>query len=300
MDITVIGANSYIARNVIYLVKRQYKDVRLFLYDAGPEQIDGYEGYEQIDILSGESVRRMNLCSDIIFMFVGKTGSVNGFKDFEIFIDVNEKALLYVLNEYRSQGSKAKLVFPSTRLLYDANGNAKEMETAKGLRTIYAVNKFACEQYLQMYHRVYNVQYCILRICIPYGTLISGASSYGTAEFMLGKAGKGEDITLFGGGNQRRTLTYMGDLCHMLLQGAFNSKCLNDVYNIGGEDYSLAEMAALIADRYGVGVAAVPWPETESKIESGDTVFNSDKLDAVLEYKRQMTFADWIGKQGGK
>lgn len=297
LNITVIGANSYIARNLVYLIKQQLPDTQLFLYDAADIQIDGLNGYEQIDILSKESVKKINLCSDIIFMFVGKTGSAAGFDNFDIFIDINEKALLNVLNEYRRQESKAKLIFPSTRLLYDNNGDATENEMTKELKTIYAINKFACEQYLQVYHKVYNVQYCIFRICIPYGSLISNASSYGTAEFMLSKAEKGEDITLFGDGSQRRTLTYIEDLCNILLKGALCSQCVNSIYNVGGENYSLAEMAKLIADKYGVKVVFAAWSEVEAKIESGDTVFNSDKIDKILQYKRKMNFAEWIAKK---
>ena len=41
----------------------------------------------------------------------------------------------------------------------------------------------------------------------------------------------------------------------------------------------------------------VDWSEVEAKIESGDTVFNSDKIDTILEYKRKMTFAEWIAKK---
>lgn len=293
-SITIIGANSYIARNMILLVSEQYPDAEMFLYDAAPKHIDNGMNYRQINILSRESVKEINMHSDIIFMFVGKTGSAKGFDDYEDFININEIALLNILNEYRRQKANGKLIFPSTRLLYDENVNAKEYDIVKNLKTIYAVNKFACEQYLQIYHKVFGVQYCIFRICIPYGTLIPNASSYGTAEFMVKKAEKGEDITLFGEGEQRRTLTYMGDLCNILLLGALCNECLNDVYNIGGEDYSLVEMAELIAEKCGVKVIADPWPEIEGKIESGDTVFDSDKLDKILGYKNRMTFDKWI------
>ena len=57
LNITVIGANSYIARNLVYLIKQQLPDTQLFLYDAADTQIDGLNGYEQIDILSKESVK---------------------------------------------------------------------------------------------------------------------------------------------------------------------------------------------------------------------------------------------------
>lgn len=294
MKFAIIGANSYIARNVLYVLKQTHSDVEIKLYDHAESQKDGAENYTQIDVFDAESVKKIDMACDVIFMFVGKTGSANGFDNFNTFIDVNERSLLTVLNEYRRQSSKAKIIFPSTRLVYKGKPGPQKEDAEKEFKTIYAINKFACEQYLMQYHRVYDVQYCIFRICIPYGTLIPNASSYGTAEFMLSKAKKGENISLYGDGSQRRTLTYMGDLCKTLIAGAKDPRCINDVFNIGGEDYSLKEMAELIAPKYGVSVEYVPWPKVAEKIESGDTVFDDSKLRALIGETTKSKFVDWI------
>lgn len=291
--IVIVGANSYIARNLIYMLKTN-SDYCLKLYDYAENHADGEDNYAQINILSKESLASIDMDCDVIFMFVGKTGSANGFDDTDTFIDINQKSLLNVLNEYRAQKSKAKIVFPSTRLVYKG-AQGKLAETAdKEFKTIYAMSKYACEQFLEQYRNVFDIPYCVFRICVPYGTLISGASSYGTAEFMLGKAKKGENITLYGDGSMRRTLTYIGDLCNIMIKGALSEKCVNDVYNIGGEDYSLKEMAQLIADKYSTGVEYVQWPLAALKTESGDTVFDDEKLNAVLDVEYKTKFRQWI------
>lgn len=294
--IVIIGANSYIARNVYKVLTEEVQDCVIKLYDHAKTQIDGAKNYSSINILNPESIAQMDLDCDIIYMFVGKTGSANGFDDYNTFIDINEKALLNLLCEYRKQNSHAKIIFPSTRLVYKGKEGAQKEDAEKEFKTIYAINKFSCEQYLEQYNRVYGVRYCIFRICIPYGTLIPNASSYGTAEFMLNKATAGQNITLYGDGSVRRTLTYMKDLCNALIQGALDERCLNDVFNIGGEDYSLLEMAEPIANKYGVKIEYVPYPPVALKIESGDTVFDSSKLDAILQLKPEMTFQKWVSK----
>ena len=296
MKATVIGANGYIARNLIYLLKRSPIFDELYLYDREDKHKDGEGNYERINILSHESVSRIKMDVDCIFMFVGKTGSADGFDNPDIFLDINERALLYVLKEYVAQGSNAKLVFPSTRLMYDNNSYADEMEVAKTLKTIYAVNKLACENYLATYHYVFGIEYVIVRICIPYGTLVPGASSYGTAEFMLGKANKRENITLYGDGSQRRTLTFVGDISRMLIEISTDERCKNDTYNIGGEDYSLTEMAEVIAKAYGVAIEYVDYPQIAKRIESGDTVFNAEKLNNLFGMSYKVHFEDWVKK----
>lgn len=292
--VAVIGANGYIARNIIYVLKKDYPDFDIALYGIETEFVDGGENYTSVDLTDKESIKRIDFSCDIVFMLVGKTGSANGFEDYKTFIDINELALLNLLSEYRRQNSKARIVFPSTRLVYKGKKGPQKEDAEKEFKTVYSINKYACEQYLEQFHRVYNVQYSIFRICIPYGTLVPGASSYGTAEFMLSKAEKGENISLYGDGTVRRTLTYIDDLCHSLVDGAISEKCANDVFNVGGEDYSLKEMAVLIAEKYGVGVDYVPWPEVSLKIESGDTVFDSTKLDAAIGIHVTRKFMDWV------
>lgn len=294
--VMIIGANSYIARNIYYELKREWADTLINLYDRDVAQVDGASNYKRIDILSAESVKNIDFDCDVIYMFAGKTGSVNGFDEFNTFIDINEKALLNVLNEYRRQKSSAKIIFPSTRLVYKGKLGPQKEDAEKEFKTIYAINKFACEQYLEQYNRVFDVRYCIFRICIPYGTLIPNASSYGTAEFMISKASKGDNISLYGDGSVRRTLTYMGDICKVLIKGAFSDDCLNDVFNIGGEDYSLKEMAILIAKKYRVGIDYVSWPDVALKIESGNTVFDDSKLQKACPVQYDMKFVDWCNQ----
>ena len=292
--IAVLGANGYISRNLIYVLKRDYPDYQLSLYGIENCSVDNFDNYCCVDMTDKDSIKSIDLSCDIVFMFVGRTGSANGFDDYDSFIDINERTLLNLLSEYRRQNSRARIVFPSTRLVYKGKPGPQKEDAEKEFKTIYAINKYACEQYLEQYHRVYDVQYTILRICIPYGTLVSGASSYGTAEFMLSKATRGENISLYGEGTVRRTLTYMEDLCVSIIEAAMSKRCANDIFNIGGEDYSLKEMAELIAARYGVKVDYVPWPDVALKIEAGDTVFDSEKIDKIIGKFSNMKFADWI------
>lgn len=295
--ISIIGANSYIARNLVFSLNKLDEQFVLHLYDREDAHADGVENYKSVQINDIESIQLLELDCDLIFMFVGKTGSTNGFDLFEEFIDINEKALLNLLNEYRRQNSKAKIIFPSTRLVYRGMKGLLKEDSEKEFKTIYAINKFACETYLKQYNEVFGIPYCIFRICVPYGTLVSQRVSYGTAGFMINKAISGENISLYGDGLVRRTLTYIGDLCNALIKGAFSAKCINDVYNIGGENYSLREMAELISSRYHVGIDYIDYPEIAEKTESGDTVFDDGKIQKCCPVYYNMKFEEWCLSQ---
>lgn len=298
--VSIIGANSYIARNMVLEMKRR-GDFCLFLYDQQENQTDGWSEYRQIDILSEDSLESVEFECESIYVFAGITGTANGFDEYTKYITINEIGLLNILNMYRKKKSKAKIIFPSTRLVYKGvRGRLKE-DAEKEFKTMYAMTKYACENYLEMYRNAYQIPYCILRICLPYGTMLPDSASYGTAEFFAARGRANEDICIYGDGEQRRTLTHIQDLTEILIQAGLNGRCVNDIYNVGGSDeLSIREIAETIADIYHVGVNNVEWPEMAYKLESGDTVFDSEKLDHILGYEYKRRFRDWaLGQAEG-
>ena len=216
-----------------------------------------------------------------ILFFAGMTGTEKSFTAAERFLDVNEQGLLNLLIRLAPLGAQApKIIFPSTRLVYKGSDEPLAEDAPKEAKTVYAANKLACEYLLQAYHVRYEIPYAVVRICVPYGSLVSSDYSYGTIGFFLKQATAGGPITLYGDGSQRRTFTHVRDVCvavtHLMRADA------NGIFNVGGGNYSLFEVARLIAQKKGIDVAFVPWPDVAQRLESGSTCFDSTKLDALV------------------
>lgn len=296
MTVAVIGANSYIARNMIKInSEKKYTDMLLF--DRTPEHIDRYRNYNQLDIENVTELKKAIANVDLIYFFVGKTGTLQGFDEPELFLNVNENKLFYLLNACRELQTEAKIIFPSTRLVYQGADCPLDEEACNDFLTPYAMQKYSCEQYLKMYNRMFNVNYCILRICVPYGTLVNPVSSYGTLDFFLKQAREEKKICVYGDGSQRRTFTHIADLGHILWQTGLKKECVNDVYNVGGQSFSIKEVAESISKKLGASVDYISWPDNAKKLESGDTVFDSSKLDKLLSYKYIMNFEKWLDNE---
>lgn len=296
MRAAVIGANSYIARNLIRLNALEgYAETAL--YDCQAEHIDGERNYRQLDLADLEQLGQAISGCDLIYFFTGKTGTMQGFDQPGAFAEVNERCLFHLLAAYRSVNCQGKILFPSTRLVYRGSETPIPESGEKEFRTPYAIQKFACEQYLEMFSRMFGVKYCVLRLCVPYGTLVSPVSSYGTLDFFLCQAREKRVISVYGDGAQRRTFTYIADLCRALWRAGLEPRCLNDVYNVGGEDCSIRQLAELIAEQAGAEVVYQPWQESAQKIESGSTVFNSEKLDRLLGTRPTMTVQKWTAEK---
>lgn len=291
--ILVFGANGYIGRHVSKLLVN--RRVSFVPADLQPTSADGHPGYVRVDLLNPATFEFLVPEASSIFLLAGLTGTVQGFAGFKSFVEINEMGLLFMLEAMRKCGSKAKLIFPSSRLVYRGRKNRALKEgDEKEFKTIYAMNKFAGEQYLDMYRNAFGLRYAVFRLCVPYGNLLGCGLSFGTISHMISKAEKGEDITLFGDGSQRRSLIHIEDLARILVDAGTNKKTDNGVFNLGGPDVlSIRQIAERIAKLYGVRVKRVPWPPEHLKIESGDTIFDSRKLEKMMKVRYRHDFASW-------
>ena len=291
--IGVIGANGYIGKHIVSYLQRYY-DVNVDSYDIVAEC--DLPNYHKVDLTDKESIKGLNLDIDYIFMFAGLTGTYNGFNEYQKFISINELGLLNLLDVIKNSEYRPKVIFPSTRLVYKGVDKSLKEDDLKECKTIYAANKLACEGYLQAYHDSFDIPYTIFRICLPYGNLLSTDYSFGTVGFFIRQAKAGKDITLYGGGNIKRTFTHMEDLCYQIIEGSFHHESNGQTYNVGGETLSLHDAAEIIAAKYGTKVTEIPWPERDLRIESSHTYFDDTKIRSLLRnmnpYKKLSDFTN--------
>ena len=291
--IGVIGANGYIGKHIVSYLQRHY-DVNVDSYDIVAEC--DLPNYHKVDLTDKESIKGLYLDLDYIFMFAGLTGTYNGFNEYQKFISINELGLLNLLDAIKNSEYRPKVIFPSTRLVYKGVDKSLKEDDLKECKTIYAANKLACEGYLQAYHDSFDIPYTIFRICLPYGNLLSTDYSFGTVGFFIRQAKAGKDITLYGGGNIKRTFTHMEDLCYQIIEGSFHHESNGQTYNVGGETLSLHDAAEIIAAKYGTKVTEIPWPERDLRIESSHTYFDDTKIRSLLRnmnpYKKLSDFTN--------
>ena len=280
--IAVVGSNSFLARNFAFYLQNSIEEkCDLLLYDVQPASENSPANYNQIDFEDPASLDRLDYSCDAIYFFTGLTGTKKSIERYADFVKVNEIYMLNFLDAYVRNRGRAKIVYPSTRLLYASSDKPIDEEAKKGFRNIYAVNKFAAEKYLEVFANLYGVKSCSLRICVPFGSLIKGMPSYGTCEFFTKQAQSGKNITVFGDGTSTRTFTHIEDICRALYLIAGNDACVG-VFNLGGVAKSLSDIANNIAGIYNVKVDYVPFPEEDGLIEVAHSVFDSSKLDKIL------------------
>lgn len=276
----IIGSEGYLGKHIVHYAPAFGYDIA-GCYDIAPWSESPL--YASVDLTDKESVDRINVDVDYIFMFAGLTGTYAGFDAYDKYVSINETGLLNLLDAMRRKGSKAKIIFPSTRLVYRGVDKPLKEDDGKGPKTIYAINKLACEAILYAYRVSFGIPYTVYRICVPYGNEISGDYSFGTIGFFLNRAKSGNPITLYGGGTQKRTFTHVSDICRQILLTASNPATDGEIYNIGGETLSLREAAEVVNRAYHTEIQAIEWPEKDLLIESGDTYFDDTKISSLID-----------------
>lgn len=282
MSNAIFGANGYIGSHLAGYLFSHGEEVCLFDRQEKPSS-PGLE-YHSCDISSLEFWQNFPVDEfSAIYFMAGLSGVEDSFKNCHDFIGVNVNGLLNLLQRLEPLGTKApKIIFPSSRLVYRGGGEVTE-ESPLEARSVYAASKISCECLLQAFHHRYGIPYAVLRIGVPYGEFVNRDYSSGTLFFFKRRVFAGKPIIVYGDGQCSKTYTYIKDLCCLFRIAALSSN-VEGVYNVGGHNYTLREVAETVASAYNGVVQFAPWPQSASSVEMGNIVLNSTKLSSTIGY----------------
>ena len=161
--------------------------------------------------------------------------------------DANVNGTLNVLEYCRR--TRAKLIFSSSSSIYQGNKLPTREQDPKYSKNPYALQKYICEQYIELYAQLYGLDYVILRYFNVFGKrqLTEGAYATALGIFLKQKA-EGKPMTITNDGEQRRDFTYIDDV----VKANIMAMDWKGTFNIGaGNNYSINEIADLIGGERG-------------------------------------------------
>lgn len=280
MSTIIFGSNGYIGRHLSNFLASEIDGI--LNVDIHPGPLFGQQTYQSLDIRDRHAYDSLPTNAETIYFLAGLTGTESSFQNYSSFTNSNILGLMHLLDWMRETSCTARLIFPSTRLVYKGQKDVFLREDSpKQAKTIYAMTKLASEQSIEAFANAFDISYTILRICVPYGHWVGDQYSYGTIGFMISQAIKNQQITLFGEGDQKRTFTHVRDICQIMKNVASSIEAHQQILNIGGEHFQLSDVAVLIAEKYNASVKFSPWPTLALHLESGDTLFDDSKLKAI-------------------
>lgn len=164
--------------------------------------------------------------------------------------DANVNGTLNVLEYCRKH--EAKLIFSASSSIYEGKTLPTDEDAPKDPKNPYALQKYICEQYIELYGRLYGLDYAILRYFNVYGKrqLTEGAYATVLGIFLKQKA-EGKPLTITNDGEQRRDFTHIDDV----VRANIVAMGWNGTFNVGaGHNYTINQIADLIGgDREYIG-----------------------------------------------
>jgi len=120
-----------------------------------------------------------------------------------------------------------------------------------GIRSCYDEGKRAAETLFADYRRQYGVDSKLVRIFNTYGPNMHPDDGRVVSNFIV-QALRGQDLTLFGDGEQTRSFCYVDDLVDGLMRMMVTPSDFGGPVNLGNPgEFTIAELAALVLDLTG-------------------------------------------------
>lgn len=235
---------------------------------------------------------------DLIFDVAGQSGAVKSNDSPLDDLRANLIGQFNLLEACRRTGSRARVVFASSRLVY---GRPQYLPVDEAHPTeptsIYGVHRLAAEKYHRLYQRIHGLSGTILRITIPYGPFkANNTNSHGVVNLFMSAAAEGRPITLYGDGRQLRDVLHVDDLVRAFLTVARSDRAEGMILNVGGATpVRLDEIAQVIVDAAGEGeVRFAPWPQGEADVETGDFCADNALITATTGWTPTIALKDGI------
>lgn len=303
MNILVTGGAGFIGR---WVVKRLLDDNhRVWVLDdlsnGREENIKEFINYSNFQgFIKGDIKDRLLLEKifinkfDICYHLGASINVQDSIDDPRTTFDNDVVGTFNVLEQCKKQNTK--IVFMSTCMVYDrANDESgiTEFHPTKPASP-YAGSKIAGENIVLSYWYAYKLPTVVVRPFNTYGPFQKTGGEGGVIAIFLKKALKGEELLIYGTGDQTRDFLYVEDCADFVVQAGYSDKVNGEIINAGlGSDISINDLALLIAEDKNK-VKHIPHIHPQSEIMK--LLCNYKKANHLLGWKPNHSLKEGINK----
>jgi UDP-glucose 4-epimerase len=302
----VTGGLGFIGSNLVHALTAL--DCRVTVIDSlAPEQggnrfnLKGIEDSVDLrveDIRDEEAVAAAVRGQDFVFNLAASVSHLDSLDAPFHDVDVNVRGTLVVLEAIRRFSPEAHVVYAGTRSEYGLIQTVPVSEEHPLLPTeVNSANKAAGDLYHFAYHIAHGLPTVSLRLTNTYGPrMLTAHWRQGFINWFVRLAVEGGTFRLYGDGSQVRDLVYVDDVVKALLLAAVTPQATGQALNVGsGKPVSLLEIATELIDIAGKGeIEYVPFPEDAKRIEIGDYVADTTKIERVLDWEPAVSLREGL------
>ena len=269
-------------------------------YGGNLFNLEGYEEKVRINIadVRGHGMGYLVKGQDVLFNLAGQVSHIDSMNDPFTDLEINCRSQLWILEALRKRNPAAKVVYAGTRQVYGKPRTLPVDEDHLLTPTdVNGINKISGEMYHLVYHSVYGIRASSLRLTNTYGPrqLIRHARQ-GFIGWFMRQVVLGEEIQIFGDGQQRRDFDYVDDTVDAFLRAGAMDAADGQVFNLGGEAaVSLLELTQLMIEIAGGGsYRLIPFPPERKRIDIGDFHADTTKIRQTLGWSPTIGLRDGL------
>ena len=249
------------------------------------------------DIRGGYALPHLLAGQDFVFNLAAQTSHLDSMSAPEHDLAINCTAQLQLLEACRAVNPGIVIVHAGTRQIY-GRPEYLPVDEHHPLRPVdvNGVNKMAGEAYHLLYHDVYGIKTCSLRLTNIYGP---GMRIKDARQTFLGiwlrRIIEGEPFEVWGG-EQRRDLLYVDDAADAFLYAALTPEAQGLALNVGGGDpVSLTALAHAMIEANGGGRYEIrEFPPERKRIDVGDFLIDDDRFRTLTGWRPQVGIAEGL------
>ena len=234
---------------------------------------------------------------DYLFNLAGTLSHIDSMKDPFTDLEINCVSQLKILESCRKNNPDIKIVFAGTRGQYGkCSYNPVDEKHPLMPIDVNGINNIAGEQYHILYNNVYGIKACSLRLTNTYGPRHQMKHHrQGVLNWFIRQIVDGATIKIYGSGSQIRDTNYVDDVVDALLLAMMREETAGEVYNIGGEPFSLVDFVEKLIEVNGGGsYEIIEYPGELKTIEIGNYIANYDKFSTLTGWKPKVNLKEGL------
>ena len=227
-----------------------------------------------------ESIERNK--PDTIIHLAGETSHSKSFENPLYDVEVNTKATLNILEKIRRLEKACRFILGSTFIVI---GKPEKLpideKTPCNPTTIYGANRLTSENYCKIYHNVYGLDTLIFRITNSFGPREQIVPHKNAINFLIYKAYKGEETTIYNEGKFFRDLVYVSDVVKAINIIMKKGKAGNLYWISSGKKTWFYELGDWLKELTNTTIKYVESPSYTKKVDVGNFLVDNSKLKSL-------------------
>lgn len=300
MKIMITGGAGFVGSHLSeYLLKKHHKITIITKKSTkNIEKIRKNVNIEKINVENFAKLEKSILKNkpDVIIHLAGNTSHSKSFEDPLKDLNSNTKSTLNILEILKQSLPNCKFVLGSTFVVIGRPSKLPVNEqTPCNPTMLYGVNRLSSEYYTKIYNQVYGLDTNIFRITNSFGPREQIIPNKNAINYLIYKAFKGEDITIYNNGKFFRDLIYISDVVSAIDKILRKGKS-GELYWISSAKktwfYQLGNMLEKLTK---ARTKYVNPPKYTKKVDVGNFVVNNSKMKS-LGWKQKISVEEGICK----